>query len=83
MVPACVCWAIWRERNLRYHDNITNTCRKLKKIALTCWFFGVKNRYRSSRTVGRFPRINVIMVLACNFLEVASIPLMLKNTTLT
>lgn len=32
--------------------------------------------------IGRFPRIYVIMEIACNFLEVASIPLMQKNTTL-
>lgn len=54
--------------------------RRLKKIALMCCIFGVKKMV--CRTVGRFPRIYVIMKIACNFLEVASILIMLKITAL-
>lgn len=42
IVPTCIWCAIWRKRNLRCHENITNTIQKVKKITLTCCIFGVK-----------------------------------------
>ncbi|WMV23802.1 hypothetical protein MTR67_017187 [Solanum verrucosum] len=39
IVPTCVWWAIWRERNLRCHENITNTIQKVKEKCINMFFW--------------------------------------------
>jgi len=42
IVPTCVWWAIWRERNLRCHENITNSIQKVKENCINMLFFWCK-----------------------------------------
>ena len=44
IVPACVWWAIWRERNLRCHENITNTMQKVKENCINMFLFWCKEK---------------------------------------
>ncbi|KAG5587039.1 hypothetical protein H5410_047473 [Solanum commersonii] len=39
LVSTCVWWAIWRERNLRCHENITNTIQKVKENCINMFFW--------------------------------------------
>ena len=42
VVPACFWWAILRERNLRCHENITNTIQKVKENCIDVLYIWCK-----------------------------------------
>ncbi|KAG5569606.1 hypothetical protein H5410_059372 [Solanum commersonii] len=46
IIPACIWWAAWIERNLRCHQNKSNNIQKMKMKCLVLFHFWCKQEYR-------------------------------------
>ncbi|KAK6796557.1 hypothetical protein RDI58_004258 [Solanum bulbocastanum] len=45
IIPACIWWSTWKERNLRCHQNKSNTIQKMKMNCLVMFHFWCKQEY--------------------------------------
>ena len=45
IIPACIWWSTWKERNLRCHQNKSNTIQKMKMNCLVLFHFWCKQEY--------------------------------------
>ncbi|WMV41939.1 hypothetical protein MTR67_035324 [Solanum verrucosum] len=89
IIPHCIWWTVWRERNSRRFEDKSNSIHRVKWNCIVSLFFWWKtNKHRGIRacrsvrlSVSSFS-LSLFFCLFCSLLKVSSKSLMLRNTTL-